>query len=144
LVEKTVTVKNKNYCTSKPQRNKILIIGDSHARGYGTELSNSLGKTFEVMGAVMPGSRPESITRSARREISQLHRNDFVIICGGANDINGDESNIGLRHIRKFTFRNKHINFITMTAPHRYNLQDSSCINEETHVIQLIGRCIRY
>jgi hypothetical protein len=32
LVGKTATVKNKTKCTSKPQRNKILIIGDSHTR----------------------------------------------------------------------------------------------------------------
>ena len=33
LVEKTATVKIKNKCISKPQRNKILITGDSHAQG---------------------------------------------------------------------------------------------------------------
>jgi lysophospholipase L1-like esterase len=90
------------------------------------------------MGAVMPGSRPDHITRSARREINQLHRDDFVIIFGGANDIN-----VGLRHIRKFAFQNKHINVITMTAPYSYNLQDSSCISEEIHIIQLTGSCIK-
>jgi len=55
------------------------------------------------MGAVMPGSRLEHITRLACREISQLHHDDFVIIWGGANDINRNESNTGLRHIMKFT-----------------------------------------
>ena len=104
LFEKTATMKNKSYCTSKPQRNKILIPGDSHARGYATELSNSLVKTFEIIGAEMSGSRSGHITRSLHREISQLHRDDFAIICGGANDIIRDESNIGLRHIRKFVF----------------------------------------
>jgi hypothetical protein len=91
----------------------------------------------------MPGSRPEHITGSVRREMSQLHRDDFVIIWGGANNINRNESNTGLRHVRKFAFRNKHINVITVTAPHRYDLQDSSCINEEIQVIQLIGSCIK-
>jgi hypothetical protein len=102
LVEKTTTVKIKNKCISKPQRNKILIIGDSHARSCAAELSSSLDTTFEVMGAVMPGSRLAHITRLARREIRHLHRNDFVIIWGGANDINRNESNTGLRRIRKF------------------------------------------
>jgi len=89
LVEKTATVKIKNKCISKPQRNKILIIvGDSHARGCAAELSSSLDTTFEVMGVVMPGSRLEYITRLARREISHLHHNNDVIIWGGANDIN--------------------------------------------------------
>jgi hypothetical protein len=93
LVEKIVTVTIKNKCISKPQRNKILIIGDSHATGWAAELSSSLDTTFEVMGAVMPGSRLVHITHLTHREISHLHRNEFVIILGGANDINRNESN---------------------------------------------------
>ena len=83
LVEKTATVKIKNKCISEPQRNKILIIGGNHARGCAAELSASLGTSFEVMGAVMPGFRLEHIMCLARQEISHLHRNDFVIIWGG-------------------------------------------------------------
>ena len=41
---------------------------------------NSPGKTVEVMVAVMPGSSLEHITRLARREVSQLHHNDVVIL----------------------------------------------------------------
>jgi hypothetical protein len=63
LVEKTGTVKIKNKCISKPQRNNILIIGDSHARGCTAELSSSLDMPFEVVGAVMPCSSLEHITR---------------------------------------------------------------------------------
>jgi len=55
-------VTNKNKCTSEQQRNKIIIIGDSHARGCRAELLNSLGKNLEVMGAVMLGSSLEHIT----------------------------------------------------------------------------------
>jgi len=54
LAEKRANVKIKNKCISKPQRNNILIIGDSHARGCAAELLSSLDMTFEVMGAVMP------------------------------------------------------------------------------------------
>jgi hypothetical protein len=78
------------------------------------------------MGAVMPGSRLEYIMHLACREISQQHCDDFVIIWGGANYINRNESNTGLRHIRKFALRNKHTNVITMTAPYRNDPQDIS------------------
>jgi hypothetical protein len=88
LVEKTATVKIKNKCVSKPHRNKIIIIGDSHARGCAAELLASLDMSFEVMGALIPGSRLEHTTHLAHREISLLHHNDFVAIRGGANDIN--------------------------------------------------------
>ena len=117
LVKKTATVKVKNKCISKPRRSKILIIGDSHIRGCTAELSASLGTTFEDMGAVKPGSRLEHIMSLARQEISHLHCNDFVFIWGGANDINRNESNTGLKHIRKCALRNKHTNIIAVTPP---------------------------
>ena len=40
------------------------------------------------MGAVVPGSSLEHITHLARRELSQLHHDDDVVILGGANDFN--------------------------------------------------------
>ena len=112
------------------ERIKILIIGDGYAKGCTAELLTLLGKNFEVMGAVMPGSRLEHITCLACREISQRHCDDFVSVCRSANDIHINESNTGLRHIRKFALRNKHTNVITIIAPHRYDLQDFSCINK--------------
>jgi archaellum component FlaG (FlaF/FlaG flagellin family) len=40
MVGKTAPIKIKNNCFSKPQKNKILIIGDSHARGCAADLSS--------------------------------------------------------------------------------------------------------
>jgi hypothetical protein len=70
-VDKIKMVKAKTNCTSRPRKKKITIIGDSHARGCAVEVSNYLGKTFEVMGTVMPGSRLENITHLASKEICQ-------------------------------------------------------------------------
>jgi len=61
MVGKRATARNKNKWTLKPQRNKILINADSHARGCTDVRLTSLGKNFEVMGAVMPGFRVEYI-----------------------------------------------------------------------------------
>ena len=114
--EKTTSVRINSKVIQKPQKSKILIIGDSHARGCTAELSSTFGETFKVKGTVMPCSRLEHITTLARREISHLHRNDFVVICGGANDISKNESNIGLRHLRKFALRNEHTNIIAINS----------------------------
>jgi len=53
----------------------------------------------------MPGSGLRHTTGLASRETSQLQYDEFVIICGGANDISKNESNIGLRNIRKFALQ---------------------------------------
>jgi lysophospholipase L1-like esterase len=110
------------------------VIGDSHARGCAAELSASLGNSFEVMGTIMPGSGLSHITGVASRETSQLQCDEFIIICGGANDINKNEANSGLHHIRKFALHNRHTNVIAISPPHRHDLQDSSCINDEIQV----------
>ena len=92
-----------------------------------------LEKTFEVMGTIMLGSGLRNIIGLASRETSHLQHDEFVIICGGANDINKNESNICLRNIRKFALQNKHT-VITIPPPHRHDLQGSSCINGEIQV----------
>ena len=83
MVGKTASVKVETNCISKPRKNKILVIGDSHARCCAAELSFSLNETFEVMVTVMPGSRLGRITSLAHRKINHLRRNDFVVIWGG-------------------------------------------------------------
>jgi hypothetical protein len=54
---------NKEHCPTNVKRIKILVIGDSHARGYAANIVSYLGKYFEVMGTVMPGARLENIKR---------------------------------------------------------------------------------
>ena len=124
----------KGEISKQTKKKQVIVIGDSHARGCAAELSASLGNSFEVMGTIMPGSGLRHITGLASRETSQLQRNEFVIICGGANDINKNESSIGLQHIRRFALQNKHTNVITISPPHRHDLQDTSCINDEIQV----------
>ena len=48
---------------------KVIIIGDSHAKGCATEIKHNLKRTFEVTGYVKPGTGLEEITNIARKEI---------------------------------------------------------------------------
>jgi len=52
------------------KKKKIVIIGDSHAKGYASETTNNLDNNFEIIGSVMPGARLENITKLANGEIS--------------------------------------------------------------------------
>jgi hypothetical protein len=70
------------------------------------------------MGTIKPGSGLSHITGLAKTETSQLQSDEFVITCGGINDINKNESNIGLQYIRKFALHNKHNNVIVISPPH--------------------------
>jgi len=56
----------------KSKKKKIIIIGDSHARGCAREISNCLGKESEVSGTVMPGAGLAQITPLAHGQIPTL------------------------------------------------------------------------
>ena len=118
----------------KTKKNKVVIIGDSHAIGYAAVISSELGNDFEVTGTVIPGAQLVNITNLADIEISALGKSDAVIVIGGSNDINKNETNIGLIHLRKFVVSRRNTNIMVVTAPHRYDLHESSCVNKETVV----------
>jgi len=80
---------------------------------------------------VIPGARLENITNLADSEISILGKNDTVIVIGGANDINKNETITRLTHLKKFVDNSRNTNIMVMTAPHRHDLHGSSCVNKE-------------
>ena len=74
------------------------------------------------------------ITNSAKKEIDQLTQKDVVIVCGGTNNISKNESNKGLRHVTQFMQNKRSTNVIIMNAPHRFDLEESSCVNKEVKI----------
>jgi len=57
VIKRNVSNKgNSGNGETKPKKNKIIITGHSHARGCAREISNYLGKEFEVSGTVKPGA----------------------------------------------------------------------------------------
>lgn len=133
-ISEITSLRDKKKCLPKTKKRKVIIIGDSHARGYAAEISSTLGKDFEVTGSVIPGARLENITKLADGEISSLEKSDSVIVIGGANDINKNEVNVGLKHLGKFVKSRQNTNIMIVTAPHRYDLKESSCVNKEIEV----------
>jgi hypothetical protein len=53
-------------------KNKIILMGDSHMKGYAPELMNRLDRKFEVVGTVMPGARIQNIAHLCDQEINSL------------------------------------------------------------------------
>jgi len=132
---KVALTRNLKKSLPKTKKKKVVIIGDSHARGYAAVISSELGNDFEVTGTVIPGAQLINITNLADVELSALGKSDAVIVIGGANDINKNETNIGLTHLRKFVENKRNTNIMVVTAPHRYDLHESSCVNNEIVVL---------
>lgn len=63
-----------------------------------------------------------------------MGKEDVVVVWNDANDINRNETHIGLTHIREYVHARTNINVLVMTAPHRFDLNELSCINKEIQV----------
>ena len=113
---------------------KIILIGDSHARECAQKLSNYLDNYYEVIGYVSPGAGLEVITNLANKELDHLSQEDLVVVCGGANNISKNNSMKGLSCVTKFIQHRRHMNVLLINAPHRYDLEESSCVNKEVKI----------
>jgi hypothetical protein len=84
-------------CLSR-NKPKIVIVGDSFAKGISGELKRNQRNDLEVIGYVRPGSSMEGITKLAKQEITTLTKKDMIVVWGGANDIARNEANNALTH----------------------------------------------
>ena len=123
-------MQNKDY-KREGSKHKILIIGDSHARGCATEMKAILNKDFEVQGFVYPGAGLKTITSTAKNDISKLSKKDVVIVWGGSKDVGRNEVQQGIPRLQNFVESFQHTNVILMEAPHRHDLTQDSCVNKE-------------
>ena len=73
--------------TPNKKRNKVVILGDSHARGCATEVQHNLDPTFEIQGIVKPGANLEGIVTSLTDTTANLTKKDVVVMWGRTRDI---------------------------------------------------------
>ena len=108
---KTGSTKQKTVIPSRNQRRKVLILGDSHSRGYAENLKTSL-KKYSVCGIVKPNATSGEILKS---NIAEVTNNDTVVICAGTNDIGKNCADEGLWNIVNFVEKNSHTNIVVRT-----------------------------
>jgi hypothetical protein len=115
-------------------KHRIILIGDSHFRGYGCELTSLLGKNYEIHNVVKAGSSTSKLINSAKAEISKLSCEDLIVIGRGTNDYDLNEFSLVCRYIFNFLQLNKHTKVAVMNIPFRHDLANSdlvnSCINK--------------
>ena len=123
-------MKQKREAT-KEKQHKVIIVGDSHARGGAAEVKHLLNNKFEVQGIVKSGSGMQLIKETTRAEINQLTRKDVLVVWGGSNDIARNNSNKGIKNMLECVRTADNTNVIVMSAPPRYDLIKDSCVNRE-------------
>jgi uncharacterized membrane protein len=76
----------------KNMKQKIVVVGDGHARNCATELQHSLGTIFAVSSFVKPGAGMNAITDTMEEEIMKLKSDDVMVVWGGTNDMGKNNS----------------------------------------------------
>jgi hypothetical protein len=85
---------NKRKVHKNPKR--IIILGDSHARGCAQEAQHNLEHNFEVQGIVKPGADLEIILNTSTKITEKLTKEDIVVVWGGTRDVGRNETKKGL------------------------------------------------
>jgi hypothetical protein len=129
--QRTKQKSTKTSVSSTGGRNKILIIGESHARGLSERVRNYMNVHFDVTGITKPNADAKSITSPSHLVAENLTKKDLLIFYGGTRDISRNETNKGLRSLKAFAHRTSNTNVMLLEAPHRHDLPPFSCVNTE-------------
>jgi hypothetical protein len=93
-------------------------------------VKNHLRKNFEVSGLVKPGAGAEIVANSAMSDIANLTKSDVISVLWWFQR-RKNNANMALEHISNFVKVNSNTNIILLSAPHRHDLIESSCVNNE-------------
>jgi hypothetical protein len=74
----------------------------------------------------------------ANEEILTLTKDDAVVMRGGSNHVNKNETSNGLKRLKDFTIQRSNTNIIALVAPTGHGLQETSCIGS-TNRARLAG-----
>ena len=74
------------------------------------------------------------ITKSTKKENDHMTQKHVVVVCGGVNNISNNKSIKGLKYVIQFVQNRRNTNVIITNASHRFDQEDSSCVNKEIKV----------
>ncbi|PSN37908.1 hypothetical protein C0J52_19526 [Blattella germanica] len=121
--------------TGKPKKkSRVLVLGDRYARNCAINVKDHLTTNYEVIGIVKPGARAEDIVKTDEHN---LEMNDIIVLWADTNDISKNAGACGVKNIMKFVAENYKSKILIMSAPHRYDLPEWSCINNAVNIFNM-------
>ena len=118
---------SKKYCDGRP---RMVIVGDSHARGVAGELLHQSDHRFNTTGFVKPNAGLMELLHSAKKDLRTLTSKDTLIIVGGSNDIDKRDLDKNITSIVNYLEDIQNTNVIVILVPVRYDIEAKSQINE--------------
>ena len=125
-----VTIENYNKCVNSPNiTHKIVLIGDSHIKGFSSEPRSMLKNEYELISLVKPGSNSNMLCESLNEIVSHPSQDDLLVIFCGSNDFELNNFDSTLQNIRNYLTTIKHSNIVILSIPFRYDLQNCTVVN---------------
>ena len=116
-------------------KHRIVLMGDSHIRGYVNTLKPLLSSGYNLYCVMKPGSGIGELMASASEVIKRLSHDDLVVVCSGTNDYDLNDFSLTFRNIKHYITTNNHTNILLMKVPFRYDLRNSLSVNENISVL---------
>ena len=130
------TIENRNNREhSYAAKHRIILLGDSHVRGYASSLKSVLNSEYDILGVIRPGSGSSELKESAKEEIGQFSYNDLIINSSGTHDLELNGFMVTFQNIRNYIMGNNHSNILLMNIPFRYDLPNSHEVNKKISVL---------
>ena len=124
-LNKTVHVPN-NSC-------KILLIGDSHIKGFADLLQSKLTKEYSLFSLIKPGSKSNVLKDSANEIVKQLSQEDLLMISSGTNGL--DNCSKTFQNLRNYLVNINHTNVLLLNIPFRFDLTNYDTMNSKIIVL---------
>ena len=93
---------------------KIILVGDSHIKGFASSLRSMLNSDYKLFSLVKPCSNSNLLKESAKEIVKQLSQDDFLVISSGTNDLNLDNFAITFQNIRNYLMSINHSNILIL------------------------------
>lgn len=112
---------NKKPKMSKRKTRRVLILSDSHGRGYSKELGSVLKENFEVTSIIKPNAKIKEVTSSVQELTKNFSEDDSIIILGGTNDISNSNKSEICSAIESVLPHSKRMKVVLSAIPTRYD-----------------------
>lgn len=112
-------------------KHRIILLGDSHLRGYARSLQSIVNNDYDILGIVKPGSCSDVLKESNAEGLTQCSPNDQILINIGTNDYELDGLVNTYQNIRNFLMHHNHTNILLMSIPFRFDLPNHNEVNNK-------------
>lgn len=106
----------------REKRPYIKLVADSHGRYLRQKLVDRFNGNYFVQAHISPNARLNNIVNNIEIEAAGLHKNDFLVVVGGTNDIDGHtDVNLLIKKVDEKLETTKNTNIILSSIPYRYD-----------------------